>query len=88
MMGLKDIPEIYEDENFQNFISLQNGTEFMDNLNEDVKELEKYDLVQTYSEKFSYYKSEITDLVSTKIFQVSKYFFNGQGATYDDAEIQ
>ena len=72
MMGLKDIPEIYEDENFQNFISLQNGSEFMDNLNEDVKELEKYDLLQTYSEKFSYYKSEITDLVSTKIFQVSK----------------
>ena len=44
-MGLKDIPEIYEDENFQNFISLQNGSEFMDNLNEDVKELEKYDLL-------------------------------------------
>ena len=87
-MGLKDIPEIYEDENFQNFISLQNGSEFMDNLNKDVKELEKYDLLQTYSEKFSYYKSEITNLVSTKIFQFSKYFFNGQGATYDDAEIQ
>ena len=65
MMGLKDIPEIYEGENFQNFISLQNGSEFMDNLNKDVKELEKYDLLQTYSEKFSYYKSEITNLVST-----------------------